>query len=213
MLSIKITSRMKYNTQIKERGFTLIELLVVISIIGILSSVILTSLSSTKERAKLARYKSDLHQAELFLEMYNIEYGGYPVGTPPGALYCIAASSATQPCMIGGSDSGILNITAIGNTITAFIKTQQISQLAAIAAPKLKNDITFGTGSNEYRGIMYQSCNSPVTINSISVCPVTDVNATDNPKIIFPVQENNTIVIKIKVAGTNSLDNYSGGTQ
>ncbi len=43
----------------KSRGFTLIELLVVIAIIGILSSVVLVSLSGTRVKAKTSAFVSE----------------------------------------------------------------------------------------------------------------------------------------------------------
>ncbi len=56
--------------KINEKAFTLIELLVVIAIIGILATVVLVNLSSTRERARDARRKSDLSNIRLALEMY-----------------------------------------------------------------------------------------------------------------------------------------------
>lgn len=61
-----------------KRGFTLIELLVVISIISLLSSVVLSSLSSAKMKARDTRRIQDLIQLRNAIEMYRLDNGIYP---------------------------------------------------------------------------------------------------------------------------------------
>jgi type II secretion system protein G len=76
----------------KQKGFTLIELLVVVAIIGILSSVVLTSLNSARSRARDAKRISDLRSIQTALQLYYTTNGSYPPsfcssananGTPP----------------------------------------------------------------------------------------------------------------------------------
>ncbi len=63
------------NTQ---KGFTLIELLVVIAIIGMLSSIVLTSLRSAQGKARDTKRLSDMEQIRLALEMFLDDNGHYP---------------------------------------------------------------------------------------------------------------------------------------
>lgn len=61
------------------RGFTLIELLVVIAIIGLLASIVLVSLNSSRKKARDAKRMGDLQQIENALELYidsNLVYPG-----------------------------------------------------------------------------------------------------------------------------------------
>jgi len=88
----------------KNKGFTLIELLVVIAIIGILSSVVLASLSNARDKGKDAAVKSQLAsmkaQAELFYSK-NESYTGVCTATATnngfgGLLQAASDSSAVS---------------------------------------------------------------------------------------------------------------------
>lgn len=70
-----ILKPMKSHSQSK--GFTLVELLVVIAIIGILSSIVLSSLNSSRAKARDAKRISDLKQIQLALELYSDLNGGF----------------------------------------------------------------------------------------------------------------------------------------
>jgi type IV pilus assembly protein PilA len=87
MIVLKI---MKTNTK---KGFTLIELLVVIAIIGILSSVVLASLNSARNKGADAAVKGNLNgirtQAELYYDNNSSSYGTL-------AFASASASCATQ---------------------------------------------------------------------------------------------------------------------
>jgi len=63
----------------RKSGFTLIELLVVIAIIGILSSVVLASLNSARQKSRDANRISDIKQIQLALELYYDSNNNYPV--------------------------------------------------------------------------------------------------------------------------------------
>lgn len=62
----------------KNFGFTLIELLVVVSIIGLLSSVILASLSSAKDKANYAKAKAEMNSLKTAMISYKLDKGELP---------------------------------------------------------------------------------------------------------------------------------------
>lgn len=70
----------EYGIRNTTRGFTLIELLVVIAIIGILSSVVLASLNTARQKGRDARRISDIKQLQLALELNYDSAQTYPVG-------------------------------------------------------------------------------------------------------------------------------------
>ena len=81
----------------KNKGFTLIELLVVIAIIGILSSVVLASLNTARNKGNDAAVKANLHnlraQAAIYYDDSNGNYSTVTIATLPTPSNCSTASS------------------------------------------------------------------------------------------------------------------------
>lgn len=63
------------------KGFTLIELLVVISIIGLLSSVVLTTLNTARIKARDTKRQAEIKQIQIALETYYSDNGRYPISS------------------------------------------------------------------------------------------------------------------------------------
>lgn len=80
------------------RGFTLIELIVVIAIIGLLASVVVTSLGVSRARAEIAKTISDYKSVANALELYRQSHGGVYPG--------IANSATSIASLITGSGLG-----------------------------------------------------------------------------------------------------------
>lgn len=68
----------KNKYRIKSKGFTLIELLVVISIIALLSSVVIASLKSAREKAEGTKTVSEMKSLQTAFELYRGKFGMYP---------------------------------------------------------------------------------------------------------------------------------------
>lgn len=61
-----------------KKGFTLIELLVVVAIIGVLATVILSSLRGIRDKARDAKYLSRVTAISKAMELYYIDHNTYP---------------------------------------------------------------------------------------------------------------------------------------
>jgi prepilin-type N-terminal cleavage/methylation domain-containing protein len=92
----------------RQAGFTLIELLVVILIIGILAGLIVTAVGTVRQRALIAKAKSNIESLKAALAAYNNATGVYPQrgANPtddPEALF--RALYTGQPKLGGGRDN------------------------------------------------------------------------------------------------------------
>lgn len=74
----------KNQARIYAKGFTLIELLVVISIIGLLASVVLTTVNSGRGKARWARMMTDFVQIARAEEFLLDQGNFYSCDSPPG---------------------------------------------------------------------------------------------------------------------------------
>lgn len=101
-------------------GFTLVELLVVIAIIGLLASIVLASLSTSKSKARDAKRISDIKTIQLALETYYNDNQYYPRSLPELVsnylpvlpldpltnaqyLYSVANAVSSGSCLYGGA--------------------------------------------------------------------------------------------------------------
>jgi prepilin-type N-terminal cleavage/methylation domain-containing protein len=113
-----------------KKGFTLIELLVVIAIIGILSSVVLASLNTARNKGTDAKTKTELGQiraaAEIFYDTSGSKYG---TAVPASATCPATANSLT-------ADAGV--VAALGAISgTKYCGVAADYSAYAVAAPLL----------------------------------------------------------------------------
>jgi len=61
------------------QGFTLVELLVVIAVIGLLSGMVVISITQAKAKSRDARRVADINTIVTALNLYHNDYNAYPI--------------------------------------------------------------------------------------------------------------------------------------
>jgi len=125
-------------------GFTLIELLTVIAIMGILSSIVLVSLTSARLKSKDTAVISQLSnmkvQAEIYFDTHNNSYDnicsesadnkGFGNTTGPGLLKAVKDSTAI-PSEISLSSAGAYNQVTCNDSAAGFAVEAPLSKSAS----------------------------------------------------------------------------------
>ena len=85
------------------KAFTLVELLTVVAIIGILASIVLTSLNATRVKSRDARRITDVDAIQASVEVYFRDNGHYPIAPslvgfdPTSSIYSASVSAMLSP--------------------------------------------------------------------------------------------------------------------
>ncbi len=100
------------------KGFTLIELLVVIAIIGILSSIVLASLNTARQKSRDARRVADLKQVQLAMQLFYDANSSYPTTTLAALTPTYIATVPRDP--VGQTDYFFDVVGLSGNTASGY---------------------------------------------------------------------------------------------
>ncbi|MDQ3089944.1 MAG: type II secretion system GspH family protein [bacterium] len=100
---------MKINKNHK-KGFTLIELLVVISIIGLLSSIVLSATTNARKKTRDKARLSEIHQIATGLQLFASDNNGLYPST--GAIWKCLGHTSLQNCWIGTTYQGSNSVNA-----------------------------------------------------------------------------------------------------
>lgn len=142
-----------------QKGFTLIELLVVIAIIGILSSVVLASLNTARDKGADAAAKANLNNARAQAELYYDDRPGNYIGICSAADGLAPAIQAAEDAT-GNTAECALPTTGVawGAEIPLKDGTFYCVDSSGVATTTTASTITAGTSSSDYL------CGSATTI-------------------------------------------------
>jgi prepilin-type N-terminal cleavage/methylation domain-containing protein len=158
-----------------QTGFTIVELLIVIVVIGILAAITVVAFGSTQSKARNAQTLSSAAAWAKAMHLYKTDNGGYPtinscLGTIGTYGSTTDATKNNGRCYGSSTDGTWMVNQSFLNQINPYM--QKYSEPADY-------DITQGSGTNRYRGIMYYRNNGSgtmleefrVMLEAVSSCP------------------------------------------
>lgn len=154
-----------------KKGFTLIELLVVISIMAILSSIVLTSLASAREKARVSELVQNLKQFQIALEVYKEATGKYPYEDSPSDPFMYSVG--------GGGDEITANLVNIPN------QPSFIPDFIASAPKPLSFSSPFLTHGQDY--IQFQTDDYTASNSTNDTCG--DKRVSDSKYLIYYIDD------------------------
>ena len=113
------------------KGFTLVELLIVVSIIGILASMIITNVTSSRSKADDAKRKSDLNQLKTAMQLYYGDNQGYPGG----------AGSSINACGDGDDACPLAGGGVMGNSLSGTVYMKESPEYTTYAVSGEEYDV------------------------------------------------------------------------
>jgi len=152
-----------------KNGFTLIELLVVISIIGFMSSIVISTVNTARIKAEDSNTTQAVKQFKIAMELSRDENGVYPSAFPPGDIrniensYCIGENPNDGDNVCGHNGSQTENVN-INNSISVYLQTFPIIQ-----------EIDVGPGT--FEGISY-SCDDATCQTITIMWPIKNTNSS-----------------------------------
>jgi general secretion pathway protein G len=129
----------------KSKGFTLIELLVVIAIIGILSAIVLVSLSGARDRARDARIQADMYQLRSVAEtLFSADNNYSRVTTSQSDIYTLYSDIDAQ----NGTNAN-LTITTTSTAYCGYAQLNSGKYCCVDSQLKSTCNITTAPGNND----------------------------------------------------------------